>query len=286
MSNLRPFTISDEVQFGTDFETGVQDKKTGTIIPVVGLLGGTKDNPISIGNGCYRQEDNAMAEFNTPPVKTAEDWLDFIKYCFRQGNEILGAHGAQLKPMASNFYTDEQLNSEKLRTLGCSPTYDAYLEDLRSPDGKATNMRTCGYHVHFGFPRRDVTSGTAFSIRHCFSLARYCDLFMGIPSVILDEDDDRRNLYGGPGEFRNKRIPDMDNPENEDTYIFEYRTLSGNLLTADDLIKWVLNSAKRVVKEYNNQTPLPPDDILKGAIATPDRKVASKLIKDYKIVLP
>lgn len=47
--------------FGSDFEMFVEDQQ-GVIVPVVGLLGGTKSEPLDIGEGCFRQEDNTQAE--------------------------------------------------------------------------------------------------------------------------------------------------------------------------------------------------------------------------------
>ena len=45
----------------------VRDKHNGdTPYPIVGMLGGTKDNPLVIADGYAVVEDNVMAEFNIP----------------------------------------------------------------------------------------------------------------------------------------------------------------------------------------------------------------------------
>jgi len=46
---------------GSDFEMFICDKD-GNLISGVGLIGGTKEEPLSIGERCYRQEDNVMGE--------------------------------------------------------------------------------------------------------------------------------------------------------------------------------------------------------------------------------
>ena len=61
---------------GTDFEFGIKDVN-GTPISIVGKLGGTKDEPLSIGNGCARQEDNVFAECTIPPTKDLEEFVAF-----------------------------------------------------------------------------------------------------------------------------------------------------------------------------------------------------------------
>lgn len=48
--------------FGTDFEMCVRAIDTRKLKSVVGLLGGTKNKPLELGKGCFRQEDNVMAE--------------------------------------------------------------------------------------------------------------------------------------------------------------------------------------------------------------------------------
>ena len=53
------------------------------------------------------------------------------------------------------------------------------------------------------------------------------DLFLGCPSIILDKDNKRRELYGKAGAYRNK------------PYGVEYRTLSNFWLTSSKLMQWV-----------------------------------------------
>ena len=53
-----------------------------------------------------------------------------------------------------------------------------------------------------------------------------CDILLGLPSVLLDPDERRKQLYGKAGAMRFKK------------YGAEYRTLSNFWLFSDDLIEW------------------------------------------------
>lgn len=49
-------------KYGSDFEYFVREIATGKVVPVTGLFGGTKQESLSIGQGCYRQIDGVAAE--------------------------------------------------------------------------------------------------------------------------------------------------------------------------------------------------------------------------------
>ena len=62
------------VRIGSDPETFLMDK-AGKYISSVGLIGGSKDHPMSIGEGCFVQEDNVTVEFNTPPTANKQEFV-------------------------------------------------------------------------------------------------------------------------------------------------------------------------------------------------------------------
>lgn len=272
-----------EATFGSDFEMGVVSLKTKKIIPVTGLLGGTKDNPKPMEGECYCQEDNVMAEFNIPPVDRVEDWMYQINDAKEKGNQILAKKKAKLTPISSHIYTDQELKDPTLRTLGCSPSSSAYSNTDVSPDGDSTNMRTCGFHIQLGFGRKD-SENRNFTFETAQVLAKYFDLYLGIPSIHIDHDSERRKLYGKPGDFRHKAIwcDEIDGRIN----LFEYRSLGGNLLKNKKTIQWVFKQANIVIENFNNQTELPSDQILQETIMNNDGNTASKIMKKYSITLP
>ena len=67
------------VRVGSDPETFLQSK-TGEFISSVGLIGGSKDEPMPIGEGCSVQEDNVTVEFNTPPTNDVKEFVRVINY--------------------------------------------------------------------------------------------------------------------------------------------------------------------------------------------------------------
>lgn len=55
---------------------------------VEGMLGGTKKNPLPIGNGNFIQEDGAALEYNTKPAKNKEEWLKSHRQVFEYINNF------------------------------------------------------------------------------------------------------------------------------------------------------------------------------------------------------
>ena len=274
------FKIS-KYTFGSDFELAVKEIN-GNIIPAL-MVPGTKDNPVSIGNNCFCQRDGVNFEANIPPVNTKKDWLKYTDYCFKEGNRLLALQGLTLHPSSSHVYSPEQLDQGDLRKLFCTESNDAYQNGkIRNVKvSKKTNMRTCGYHFHIGFNRKCPESGKFPDMATKCLLAFYCDLHMGVVSVLLDTDNQRRNMYGKPGDFRFKSIGTPCNRLN----LFEYRSLGGNLLKDKRNISWVFNAGKNVIKSFNARSPLPDLKIMYDTINNSDVSSAEKLIKEYNLLV-
>ena len=58
-------------------------------------------------------------------------------------------------------------------------------------------------------------------------MVKLLDVFLGIPSVIIDPDKERRKLYGKAGAFRLTK------------YGFEYRTLSSYMMSKDSILNLI-----------------------------------------------
>ena len=58
-------------------------------------------------------------------------------------------------------------------------------------------------------------------------MVKLLDIFLGIPSVIIDPDKKRRELYGKAGSFRLTK------------YGFEYRALSSYMMSKDSILNLV-----------------------------------------------
>lgn len=118
----------------------------------------------------------------------------------------------------------------------CDPDYNAYTEAQNpKPKGDITNLRSTGMHVHLGFADN-------MSIPYKLNIIRMLDFTLGIPSIIIDRDKDRRTLYGKAGCFRLT------------SYGLEYRTISGALLRDDARIGLVYDLAVHAVKTFANES--------------------------------
>jgi hypothetical protein len=205
---------------GADPEVFVKDSRTGGVIPVCGLLGGTKDKPIPIeelGEGYAVQEDNVMAEFNIPPCtsyqkfdKAISQALDAVANLVRTKSEHFSLDYA-----SARMFSHEMLDSAQARMFGCSADYNAHSQgeavaavnprDLEQAEGA---WRFAGGHVHLGYKLPDEMEIPDYVV------AQFADVFLGLPAVALDQQGERRNRYGQAGRFR------------PTAYGIEYRTLS------------------------------------------------------------
>lgn len=117
----------------------------------------------------------------------------------------------------------------------CDPDYNAYTESQNpKPKGDITNLRSTGMHVHLGFVDN-------MSIPYKLNIIRMLDFTLGIPSIIIDRDKDRRTLYGKAGCFRLT------------SYGIEYRTISGAFLSNDKRIGLVYDLAVHAVRTFSEE---------------------------------
>lgn len=77
----------------------------------------------------------------------------------------------------------------------CSEDFNAYTEDVNpKPQGATTNLRSAGLHIHVGYNDPDIPSS--------LQMIKYMDQYLGLPSIVVDQDSRRRSLYGKAGCFR------------------------------------------------------------------------------------
>lgn len=119
--------------------------------------------------------------------------------------------------------------------------------------------------MHLGYDNPNVETSLL--------LVKYFDAFLGVPSILLDGDTKRRNLYGKAGAFR---LTD---------YGLEYRSLSSVFLKTKTNLNFVWDGIMRVIKAYNLQIPLPPADEVQAAINNSDSVLAKQLIDKYHLTI-
>jgi hypothetical protein len=193
------------LSLGTDPEFMLCNEK-GDIKSAIGIINGTKENRINIGKHQFYY-DNVLAECAVAPGKNKAEAIDNIRSCLAEFAKLVKPN--RLLIGASHVYDDAELQHEDALLIGCMPEICVYKLAMVKPQSdlfKTTNLRTAGGHIHLGYDAIDE-----FTI---FDVVRMLDLFLGIPSVYMDDDKTRRKIYGQAGRFR------------ETPYGVEYRPLS------------------------------------------------------------
>lgn len=261
MKKISSFTI------GTDPEFFLRNKETGQFISAEGLIGGSKNLPIKISkNGHAIQEDGVMLEINVPPSKTSKEMKDDIDYVLTYvSKEILPAN-LEIVTQSSAVFSNEDLATRQASTLGCDPDFNAWNNKMnKRPHIKNINFRSAGFHVHIGYSNPDYDYNLA--------IIKAFDLFLGVPSIIMDSDTLRKQLYGKAGCFRHQN------------YGVEYRVL-GNFIGNDEAkLKWMFNNIEAAVEFVNSNISINNQlraDIL-NCINTNNKKIAYKICKEMGI---
>ena len=97
-------------------------------------------------------------------------------------------------------------------------------------------------------------------------------MYLGVPSVLKDDDTKRRSLYGKAGCFR--LTP----------YGLEYRVLSSYFLSNKITLSWVWNGICKAIEAYNEDYALADTELVQRAINESDKELAEKLVKKYKLI--
>lgn len=236
---------------------------SGKMISAVGLIGGTKEEPKPLDvKGCAVQEDNVSAEFNIPPAKNFNEFKKSIKYVMSYLDNRAQEMGLLLaKHVASYSFDEDQLASWQAQVFGCEPDFNAWTGKMNpKPQAKDFNLRSCGGHIHVGNTGLDPVK-----------IIRAMDLFLGVPSIFLDKDKERRNLYGKAGAHRIK------------SYGPEYRTLSNFWIWQDDTIEWAWENTVKAVEFVKAGGTITNElgDNIQEAINNTNLEIASNIMVQY-----
>lgn len=232
----------------------------------IDMLGGSKAYPRVVFGGAV-QEDNVLFEFNTDPTVDPEEFVKRIRDVLEQGQELLDPYGLRLKLGQSSHVYDSMVGfPEKAFEFGCTPDYNAFTGQQNPvPSSVNPNLRTAGGHVHIGWSHfGEVTKAIQEQVG-CM-----CDYMLGLPSLLEDDDDLRRELYGKPGAIRYK------------PYGVEYRTLSNYWISSDELIREIHTRAQLAYDRRDSLSLLQqliPQSEVQQAINSNDRTTAIAMLK-------
>lgn len=252
------------ILIGHDAEVFIRDE-AGVLTPAIGKVGGSKAFPRPVVGGAL-QEDNVMAELNILPAECEDEFVHNTQSVMKALLEILpDGYSIDISP-SKEFLPDRLLHPRAMES-GCDPDRDVYRCEENLPIVLNGNRRYCGGHIHIGLDTIDHTPWLRETI------IKYCDLLLGVPATIMDDDVYRRGAYGTPGRFRVK------------PYGVEYRTLSNFWLKSEASMRWAYRQAyyAAFLSVEEGEITFDPDvlDAVMGDLST-----AEILCTDYGISLP
>jgi hypothetical protein len=203
--------------------------KGGVISSAIGMVGGSKEEPRPTEFGAL-QEDNVLLEFNINPAASLEEFKHHIKAVMGDAtNTIAEFHAELVRGLSSHIYQEAELNSfgPSAFIFGCDPDFNGWTGNMNMMPEANPGLRTAGGHLHIGYSHIENPS-----VEMNQNIIRMCDYTLGLPSILMDKDEQRRELYGKAGCLRHK------------PYGTEYRTLSNFWLFSDELLAWAYEGAR------------------------------------------
>lgn len=260
----------NNITIGSDPEMFLFSEEKNKYVPVCGLVGGTKDEPLDITDkGHSLQEDNCMIEYTIPPCKTKKEFIENINFVKNHINETtLKPLGLKSICKASTEFLPEDVESEQAKVFGCDPDYNAwnYTQNVVDRTNIDPCLRSAGFHIHVGYDNPDCDLS--------IEIIRSMDLFVGVISILIDTDTKRRELYGKAGAYRFK------------SYGVEYRVLSSYLSDNDDYLSFVYDYTMKAIDFVNNDGIITDPDRIQDCINNSDKSLAFEILDDYNIEIP
>jgi len=253
---------------------------SGSLVSAIDIgIPGTKKRPKRVSRGAI-QRDNVMAEFNVAPSRTSEEFEENIRSVLRSLNRVVRPY--RLAVRASACFPEEALASNEARIFGCDPDFNAWTLTMNSIDGFAAegSFRSAGGHFHVG--GKESTSKVLDDPYGKVEIVKMMDIFMGVPSVIIDPDPTapaRRSLYGGAGAHRPKE------------YGVEYRALGNFWVASPSLVRLMYELADLVVRltqegESEDIVNLAKPSRVIDAINNSNMRKAHNVVQSVKKYLP
>ena len=191
------------MRLGADPEVFLQNEQ-GSLVSAIGLVNADKWNPLQLPHmkkGFTLQEDNVALEYGIPPAQDADEFVKNIQAVMKASLPFI--KDLSFSKLSCAVFPKEELNHPLAHVFGCEPDIDAWTgKENPKPKAPNPNLRSAGGHVHVE------------TTKDAREVGKRMDLYLGIPSLFMDQGHERRALYGAPGAIRFK------------PYGLEYRTLS------------------------------------------------------------
>lgn len=227
------------VMRGADPELFLLDGN-GNFYSSIGVIGGSKTHPRDIGGGYSVQEDNVAVEFNIPPAITKEEFVNSISHAVDFITKEMAEKELAISIVPIAHFSREQLKHPKAREMGCEPDFNAWTMEVNPRPEAPKTLRSAGGHLHISWDNPDMETASRVIKAH--------DLFCGVPSLLFDNDKERRAIYGKAGACRFK------------DYGVEYRTLSNFWIKSKELTEWLFNQSEKAIQFLNDGKRIDVDD--------------------------
>jgi hypothetical protein len=266
--------IKPLITLGSDPELFLYDPQKGKFVSAIDKVGGTKYNPAPMDkDGFFIQEDNVLVEFNIPPADTEDAFVTNLVLGLGMIKKRLP--GLELVAQASAFMPEEALQDPRCMIFGCDPDFNAWTDKRNKPPSnkqKESPLRSAGGHIAVGYELEDQTIDKRDVNRN---IVQWADLYLGVPSILMDKDTERRKLYGKAGAFRHT------------SFGVEYRTLSSFWLGSQQLMRWAYRNTKKAVERASNSDFIDKNlgRRIQSCINNANQDVAKDICKEYDIAL-
>ena len=264
LSNIKNVTI------GSDFEVFLYDKTIKDVINAKPFVKGKKEKPFNFDKSnpfWCTSLDNVLAEGNIPPTTSPIEFdnnivkvLKFIESKLPENISILNEPAWYMNP--------EFLKNKEAKKFGCEASFNCYSREVNPSPDNNTTLRSSAFHLHFKYDDMDFNTSC--------ELIKVLDLFLGVPSILMEPPNDRRMLYGKAGEFRFHEEKTM-----------EYRVLSGFFSKNSALRTWAFKNAMKAIEFYNSGKRIDQFSAKEIIDTINNRKqnTAEKIVNSYKISL-
>jgi hypothetical protein len=219
---------------GSDPEIFAVDKDNN-VIPAFNFLG-SKKNPSGVHatTGIPVYWDGFQAEFNIPGTGCLESTMTYLTRGLIELNKLVKKHNKEARlTIQPTFEIAPHLireGKEEHVQFGCMPSKNAYDMEGIKLDGRDTNIRSAGGHIHLQLNEAQK--------KRIPEYVKALDAILGVASVSMFgkyDDPRRRQFYGLAGEYRTP------------AHGLEYRVLSNAWLGHPTAAYMVFELARKII---------------------------------------